>query len=47
MNVAKKLTLLAVSLLLIGGMLTAQQTSAKIFGVVQLEDGSLVPGVSV
>ena len=34
-------------MLLLAGLLTAQQTTAKIFGTVQLEDGSLVPGVSV
>ena len=44
---AKKLALLALSLFLCAGLLTAQQTNAKIFGVVQLEDGSLVPGVTV
>jgi hypothetical protein len=32
---------------LLAGLLSAQQSTAKIFGVVQLEDGSLVPGVSV
>jgi len=47
MSTVKKFTLLAVSLLLCAGLLTAQQSNAKIFGVVQLEDGSLVPGVSV
>ncbi|MCX6556147.1 MAG: TonB-dependent receptor [Candidatus Aminicenantes bacterium] len=39
--------LLAISVLLFAGALSAQQTTAKIFGVVQLEDGSLVPGVNV
>ena len=43
----KKFVVLAISLLLCAGLLTAQQATAKIFGVVQLEDGSLVPGVSV
>ncbi len=47
MNTVKRFTLLAVGMLLIAGLLTAQQTTAKIFGTVQLEDGSLVPGVSV
>ena len=47
MNTVKRFTLLAISLLLCAGLLTAQQTTAKIFGTVQLEDGSLVPGVSV
>jgi hypothetical protein len=47
MSTVKRFTLLAVSLFLVTGMLTAQQSNAKIFGVVQLEDGSLVPGVSV
>ncbi len=47
MNYAKRFVVLAVSLLLCAGLLTAQQTNAKIFGVVQLEDGSLVPGVNV
>ncbi|MDD8013468.1 MAG: carboxypeptidase regulatory-like domain-containing protein [Acidobacteriota bacterium] len=47
MNNAKRFVLLALSLLLCAGLLTAQQTNAKIFGVVQLEDGSLVPGVSI
>ena len=47
MNSAKRLILLTVSLLLCAGLLTAQVTNAKIFGVVQLEDGSLVPGVTV
>ncbi len=47
MNYSKRFVVLAVSLLLCAGMLTAQQTNAKIFGVVQLEDGSLVPGVNV
>ncbi len=47
MSTCKRYTLLAISLLLCAGLLTAQQTTAKIFGTVQLEDGSLVPGVSV
>jgi hypothetical protein len=47
MNTVKRFTLLAVGMLLLAGMLVAQQSNAKIFGVVQLEDGSLVPGVSV
>jgi hypothetical protein len=47
MNFAKRFAVLALSLFLCAGMLTAQQTNAKIFGVVQLEDGSLVPGVNV
>ncbi len=47
MTTVKRFTLLAVSMLLLVGMLSAQQSNAKIFGVVQLEDGSLVPGVSV
>ena len=47
MNSTKRFALLAISLLLCVGLLTAQQTKAKIFGTVQLEDGSLVPGVSV
>ncbi|MCG2811983.1 MAG: TonB-dependent receptor [Candidatus Aminicenantes bacterium] len=47
MNFAKRFALLAISLLLCAGLLTAQTSTAKIFGVVQLEDGSLVPGVNV
>ena len=47
MNYPKRFVVLAVSLLLCAGLLTAQQTNAKIFGAVQLEDGSLVPGVNV
>ncbi len=47
MKSVRSFTLLAISLLLCAGLLTAQQTSAKIFGTVQLEDGSLVPGVTV
>ncbi len=47
MSTAKRYALLAICLLLCAGLLTAQQTTAKIFGVVQLEDGSLVPGVTV
>ena len=47
MNCAKRFVVLAVGLLFCAGLLTAQQTNAKIFGVVQLEDGSLVPGVTV
>ncbi len=47
MKSARSFTLLAIGLLLCAGLLTAQQTSAKIFGTVQLEDGSLVPGVTV
>jgi len=47
MNYAKRFVVLAVGLLFLSGLLTAQQTNAKIFGVVQLEDGSLVPGVNV
>ena len=47
MNFAKRFALLALSVFLCAGLLTAQQTSAKIFGTVQLEDGSLVPGVTV
>jgi hypothetical protein len=47
MNTVKRFTLLAFSLLLCAGLLTAQQSTSKIFGVVQLEDGSLVPGVNV
>jgi hypothetical protein len=47
MKSVKSFALLAISVLLLAGLLTAQQTTAKIFGVVQLEDGSLVPGVNV
>jgi hypothetical protein len=47
MKSVRSFTLLTISLLLCVGLLTAQQTKAKIFGTVQLEDGSLVPGVSV
>jgi len=47
MNFAKRFAVLAISLLLCAGLLTAQTSTAKIFGVVQLEDGSLVPGVNV
>ena len=47
MSTVKKLTLLTITLFLCAGLMFAQQTTAKIFGVVQLEDGSLVPGVSV
>jgi hypothetical protein len=47
MKSVRSFTLLAISLLLCAGLLTAQQTNAKIFGTVQLEDGSLVPGVTV
>lgn len=47
MNFAKRFALLAISILLCAGLLTAQTATAKIFGVVQLEDGSLVPGVNV
>jgi hypothetical protein len=47
MKSVRSFTVLAISLLLCAGLLTAQQTNAKIFGTVQLEDGSLVPGVTV
>jgi hypothetical protein len=47
MSSFKRFAMLAIGMLLLAGLLTAQQTTAKIFGVVQLEDGSLVPGVSV
>ena len=47
MNASKRFLVLALSLLLCAGLLTAQQATSKIFGVVQLEDGSLVPGVNV
>ena len=47
MKSVRSFALLAISVLLLAGMLTAQQTTAKIFGTVQLEDGSLVPGVNV
>ena len=47
MSTVKKFALLAIGMLLLAGLLTAQQTTAKIFGTVQLEDGSLVPGVNV
>jgi hypothetical protein len=47
MKSVRSFALLAISLLLLAGLLTAQQTKAKIFGIVQLEDGSLVPGVTV
>jgi hypothetical protein len=47
MKSVRSFALLAISLLLCAGLLTAQQATAKIFGVVQLEDGSLIPGVSV
>jgi hypothetical protein len=47
MNSSKRFVVLALSLLLCAGLLTAQQATSKIFGVVQLEDGSLVPGVNV
>ena len=43
----RSLALPAIIVLLLAGMLTAQATTAKIFGTVQLEDGSLVPGVNV
>ncbi|HOW43877.1 MAG TPA: TonB-dependent receptor [Candidatus Aminicenantes bacterium] len=47
MSIHKRFALAAAVLLLCAGLLTAQQTTAKIFGTVQLEDGSLVPGVNV
>ena len=47
MKSVRSFVLLTISLLLCAGLLTAQQTNAKIFGTVQLEDGSLVPGVTV
>ena len=47
MKFVRSFALLTISVLLLAGMLTAQQTTAKIFGIVQLEDGSLVPGVNV
>ncbi len=47
MKFVRSFALLTISVLLLAGMLTAQQTTAKIFGTVQLEDGSLVPGVNV
>jgi hypothetical protein len=47
MKHVRSFALLAISLLLLGGMLTAQQSTGKIFGIVQLDDGSLVPGVNV
>jgi hypothetical protein len=47
MKCVKSFALLAVSLILLSGLLVAQQATAKIIGIVQLEDGSLVPGVSV
>ena len=47
MKSVKSFTLLVISVFLIAGLLTAQQTKGKIFGTVQLEDGSLVPGISV
>jgi hypothetical protein len=39
--------MLALGMFLISGLLCAQQTTGKIFGSVQLEDGSLIPGVTV
>ncbi len=47
MSTVKKFALLAIGVLLLAGLLTAQQTTAKVFGTVQLDDGSLVPGVNV
>jgi hypothetical protein len=47
MKSVRSFALLAISVLLLVGVLSAQQTTAKIFGIVQLEDGSLVPGVNV
>jgi len=47
MRTAKRFILLAFGLLLVMGLLTAQQTTGKIFGTVLLEDGSLIPGVTV
>jgi hypothetical protein len=47
MKFIRSFALLAISVLLLAGLLTAQQTNARIFGTVQLEDGSLVPGVTV
>jgi len=47
MKSVRSFALLAICVLLLAGTLTAQQTTAKIFGIVQLEDGSLVPGVNV
>jgi hypothetical protein len=47
MKFVRSFALLTISVLLLAGMLTAQQSTAKIFGTVQLEDGSLVPGVNV
>jgi len=47
MVAAKKSILLITSLFLCMGLLTAQQTNARIFGIVQMKDGSPVPGVSI
>ena len=43
----KKIFHFGIILWLLAWALAAQQTTAKIFGTVQLEDGSLVPGVNV
>ncbi len=47
MRTVKRFTMLVLGMFLIAGMLCAQQTTGKIFGSVQLEDGSLIPGVTV
>jgi hypothetical protein len=47
MKFVRSFALLAICVLLLAGALSAQQTTAKVFGIVQLEDGSLVPGVNV
>jgi hypothetical protein len=43
----KKYTLLTTTVFLLSGMLLAQRSTAKIFGVARLEDGSAVPNVIV
>jgi hypothetical protein len=43
----KDLTPFVVSLFFLAGALSAQQTTARIIGTVQLEDGSVIPGVIV
>jgi hypothetical protein len=47
MKTVKRFALLAIGVFLLSSMLSAQHTPARIYGIVQREDGSAVPGVHV
>ena len=47
METVRRFALLAIGVFLLSSMVTAQESTARIFGIVQFEDGSSAPGVHV